>query len=234
MKLNTNSNSYTIAYAAIVVVVVAFFLAFAESGLKERSSANERIDKKQQILAALNVRNIPKDSVEIRYSELVEADQIINKDGKILSEGKNKDKDGFNLDRGAYTPDQLPIWVCCVNGERKYVLPMVGKGLWGTIWGFISMNNDGKTVYGSYFGHTSETAGLGALINEVKFQNLFKNKIAIDNKDELVLRVVKAGTVKDETTQVDGITGSTLTTQGVNNMIQEYISLYQNYLKNAK
>ena len=111
---------------------------------------------------------------------------------------------------------------------------MVGTGLWGSIWGFIAINEDCKTVYGSYFGHASETAGLGALINEAKFQELFQNKTAYNDKGETVLEVVKAGTVKDEATQVDGITGSTLTTHGVENMLKEYMGLYSNYLNYVK
>jgi len=77
MKLNTNSNTYTIVYSIVVVVIVAFLLAFCYSALKSRSEANERIDKKQQILAALNIRNVSKEQVEEKYKEVVVADEII-------------------------------------------------------------------------------------------------------------------------------------------------------------
>ena len=97
MKLNTNSNAYTITYATVVVVIVAFLLAFAYAGLKERSDSNERIDKKQQILAALNIRNVDKVQTEDRYKEVVMADEIVNARGQILKQGAQKDQDGFKV-----------------------------------------------------------------------------------------------------------------------------------------
>ncbi|MBR6375442.1 MAG: NADH:ubiquinone reductase (Na(+)-transporting) subunit C, partial [Alloprevotella sp.] len=151
MKINTNSNTYTILYAAGIVVVVAFLLAFAYAALKVRSDANERIDKKQQILSALNIRNIDKGDVEETYKKVILQDLIVNKAGDILDEGKQQDKSGFAVERKDMSADCLPIYVCNVDGKTKYVLPMTGKGLWGGIWGFIALDEDGETVYGSYF-----------------------------------------------------------------------------------
>lgn len=229
MKLNTNSNSYTITYAAIVVVIVAFLLAFVYAGLKERSDSNERIDKKQQILAALNLRNINKAQVETKYKEVVVKDLIVNTKGEILKQGTNKDQDGFKMERKQMSPDCLPLYICKVGNETKYVLPMVGKGLWGPIWGFVALNSDGQTIFGAYFSHESETAGLGALIKEESFQKEFQGKKAFINGTP-ALSVVKSGTVKDAHTQCDGITGATLTSNGVNAMLQEYLKNYQAYL----
>ena len=146
MKLNTNSNVYTIVYSIVVVVIVAFLLAFCYSALKSRSEANERIDKKQQILAALNIRNVSKEQVEEKYKEVVVADEIITSQGNILKDGTQKDKDGFTVSRKDMSKDNLPIYICKVNGETKYVLPMVGKGLWGPIWGFIALNKVRRLV----------------------------------------------------------------------------------------
>ena len=157
MKLNTNSNAYTITYATVVVVIVAFLLAFAYAGLKERSDSNERIDKKQQILAALNIRNVDKVQTEDRYKEVVMADEIVNARGQILKQGAQKDQDGFKVDRKSMSSECLPVYVCRVGNETKYVIPMVGKGLWGSIWGFVALNADGQTIYGAYFSHESET-----------------------------------------------------------------------------
>ena len=222
MKLNTNSNVYTIVYSIVVVVIVAFLLAFCYSALKSRSEANERIDKKQQILAALNIRNVSKEQVEEKYKEVVVADEIITSQGNILKDGTQKDKDGFTVSRKDMSKDNLPIYICKVNGETKYVLPMVGKGLWGPIWGFIALNKDKKTVFGTYFDHESETAGLGSRIKDEDFQNAFQKKQAYSDNGEITLQVVKAGAASDKTTQCDGITGATLTTNGVENMIKEW------------
>ncbi|MBR1594623.1 MAG: NADH:ubiquinone reductase (Na(+)-transporting) subunit C [Alloprevotella sp.] len=229
MKINTNSNTYTILYAAGVVVVVAFLLAFAYAALKERSDANERIDKKQQILAALNIRGLDKADVETKYKEVVLQDMIVDAEGNVVNEGTEQDKAGFAVDRKDFSGKCLPLYVCNVDGQKKYVLPMVGKGLWGGIWGFVALDEDAQTVFGSYFSHESETAGLGALIKDQPFQDRFAGKKAYADGAP-ALTVVKSGAVKDAATEVDGITGATLTSNGVRDMIKEYLELYKAFL----
>lgn len=230
MKLNTNSNTYTMLYATGVVVIVAFLLAFAYAALKDRSDANERIDKKQQILAALNIRNLDKSDVEAKYKEVVMQDKVVDAQGNVKDEGADKDKAGFTIDRKDIGADNLPIYICEVDGKKKFVLPMVGKGLWGGIWGFVALDDDGQTVFGSYFSHESETAGLGSLIKEQKFQDAFVGKQAYSADGNAALKVVKSGAVQDAEHEVDGITGATLTSNGVRDMITEYLSLCKTYL----
>lgn len=234
MKLNTNSNTYTVIYASVVVVIVAFLLAFISSALKAPSEANERIDKKKQILASLNIRNLDNSQVEKTYAEVVKADLIVNDKGEIISEGQEKDQAGFTVSRKDMNSESLPVFVCQVDSQTKYVLPLVGKGLWGTIWGYLALNADGKTVYGAYFSHESETAGLGALITEEKFQKEFEGKTVTDDQGNLVIDVVKFGQVKDNSTQCDGISGATLTTNGVRDMVREYLGKYQAFLNANK
>lgn len=234
MKLNTNSNTYTVIYASVVVVIVAFLLAFISSALKAPSEANERIDKKKQILASLNIRNLDNSQVEKKYAEVVKADLIVNDKGEIISKGQEKDQAGFTVSRKDMNSENLPVFVCQVDSQTKYVLPLVGKGLWGTIWGYLALNADGKTVYGAYFSHESETAGLGALITEEKFQKEFEGKTVTDDQGNLVIDVVKFGQVKDNSTQCDGISGATLTTNGVRDMVREYLGKYQAFLNANK
>lgn len=232
--MNTNKNSYTIIYASIVVIVVAFLLSFVSKVLEPQSQANERIDKKKQILSALNIRNLQNEEVEKKYDEVVLNDEIINAQGQIIKDGKGKDHDGFTLDFKQINKDNLPVYVCkAANGETKYIFPLVGKGLWGSIWGYIALNSDMNIVYGAYFSHESETAGLGALIKEQDFQNRFVGKkIFKDGSEKVELSVVKSGTVKDPVVEVDGITGATLTSRGVNDMIQQGLANYSSFLKN--
>jgi Na+-transporting NADH:ubiquinone oxidoreductase subunit C len=165
-KLDTNGNVYTIIYAAVMVIVVAFLLAFVSSVLKPKQDANVAIDKKQQILSALNIRNLPKTEVESKYKDVVVADEIINQQGKVINQGENKEKAGFKVESKEIAPDNLPLYICTVDGARKYVIPVTGKGLWGSIWGYVALNADKNTVCGAYFSHESETAGLGARITE--------------------------------------------------------------------
>ncbi len=228
MKLNTNSNTYTIVYASGVVIVVAFLLAFFSSVLKPASDANERIDRKKQILASLNIE-VPKDEVESTYSATVKSDPIVDANGSLQAQSG-----GFDVERKEIKSDRLPFFVCNVNGQTKYVFPLVGKGLWGTIWGYLALNDDCKTVYGAYFSHESETAGLGALISSNDFQSEFKGK-KIEDASGNILSVVKHGAKQEHPElQCDGISGATLTVNGVTAMLHEYVAMYRNYLMKLK
>ena len=172
--LNTDGNTYTIIYSCVVVVIVAFLLAFVSKALEPQSMANVRIDKKSQILAALNLRDVEKAEVEKTYDEVVVADEIIDKDGNVVKDGTSKDADGFAVEDKNISDSNLPLYVCKVNGETKYVIPVTGKGLWDAIWGYVALNADKNTIYGVYFTHKGETAGLGAIITEYdKFQKQF-------------------------------------------------------------
>lgn len=228
MKLNTNSNTYTIIYAVCVVIVVAFLLAFVSSALKAPSEANERMDKQKQILSSLNL-NPDKSKIEDEYKRVVKSDIIVDQNGITI-----KGNGGFDVAMKDIGKPQLPVYICEVDGQKKYVLPLVGKGLWGQIWGYVAINSDCKTVYGAYFSHQSETAGLGALISEKKFQDEFKGK-EIKADDGTLLSVVKFNSKQDKpNVQCDGISGATLTTNGVNAMLHEYIGKYEKFLTNQK
>lgn len=232
MKLNTNSNTYTIVYASIVVIVVAFLLAFASKALQPYSDANERIDKKKQILAALNIRDVANEQIESTYDKVVERDLIVTQQGKEVKAGLKRDKDGFLVKQKDIAPDCLPLYICRVDGQTKYVVPLTGKGLWGAIWGYLSINADGKTVYGAFFSHQSETAGLGARITEKDFQDEFKNKQIWTQDGNVALSVVKHGGVRNAESECDGISGATLTTDGVNDMLHSGMAHYAKYLSN--
>ena len=231
--MNTNSNTYTIIYASVMVVIVAFLLAFISSSLKERQDANVRIDKKQQILAALNLRGLDKAEVEQKYSEVVLADMIVTAKGDTVNAGADKEAAGFEVENKSSTADKLPLYVCRVDSTVKDVVPMSGRGLWGGLWGYVALDADMNTVYGAYFSHESETAGLGALIAEQKFQDEFRGKkvFADSTYTQVRLSAVKNGKVEDPAYDVDGITGATLTTVGVDAMLKDGLQIYQDYFK---
>lgn len=202
--MKTNSNTYTIIYSAIMVVIVAFLLAFVSQSLKPIQDVNVVLDVKKQILFSLNIpRDIDNAGAEAKYKEIVK---------------EEKNVDGNN------------IYICEVDGKPKYVIPLKGMGLWGGISGYISINEDKSTVYGAYFNHESETAGLGAEIKDSKaWQDKFQGKkVFKDGSDEVVLSVVKKVDAPD--CQVDAVTGATLTSDGVNDMLHECISKYKNFL----
>ena len=230
--MKTNSNSYTIIYSAVIVVIVAFLLAFVFQGLKPQQDANVALDKKKQILNALNIRDLSNEVADKTYKEVVGADEIIDAQGHVLNAGKpGGEQAGFKLESKDYKAGRLALYVCKVNGQRKYVIPVYGMGLWGPISGYIALNEDKATVYGVYFNHESETAGLGAEIKDnaawqAKFQG--KKLFAGDNDKAIALGVEKK--VDDPATQVDAVTGATLTSNGVRDMLHEGLSKYLVFL----
>ena len=213
MKLNTNNNAYIIAYSCAMVVIVAFLLAFVSSTLKPLQDVNVALDKKKQILAALNIRNLSDSESEAKYKEVVLNDEA------------------FSLNSADYKNGNYKIYECQVDGQKKYVVPVYGMGLWGAIWGYIAVNEDGNTVYGAYFNHDSETAGLGADIKDSKeWQDKFIGKKVYDAEGKPALKVVKSSDLKNPESEVDGITGATLTSNGVSDMLQDGFAKYKTLL----
>ena len=206
MKLNTNSNAYIIIYSAILVVIVAFLLAFVYKALKPMQDANVELDTKKQILYSLNIRNLDGAEAEAKYAELVN-DTLDFAGQKIL--------------------------MAEIEEEPIIIFEMKGMGLWGGISGYMSVRLDpdkgGFAVYGTYFNHESETAGLGAEIKDSQeWQEKFIGKRIIkegpDGKDHVALSIVKK--VEDPETQVDVVTGATLTSNGVDEMIKRTFGIW--------
>ena len=232
-RLNTNSNSYIIIYSTILVLVVAFMLAFVFTALKPMQDANVSLDKKKQILAALNIRNLSDAEATQKYVDVVAADAIIDATGKIVAEGeKGGEKTAFVLNSSDFKAGKLAVYFCEVDGQKKYVLPVYGMGLWGPIWGYLALDDDRNTVFGVYFNHESETAGLGAEIKDSEqWQQQFRGKkIFKAGTQDIGLSVVKK--VTDAATQCDGITGATLTMDGVTAMFADCLKEYKVFLTN--
>ena len=202
--IDTNSNVYTILYAAVMVVIVAFLLAFVSSALKPTQDANVLRDTKNQILISLNIENLKGEAVDAKYDEVI-TDTL-------------------------QTSASAPYFKANVDGVVKYVFPLKGRGLWGSLWGYISLDEDMLHAYGSYFGHESETAGLGARINERWFQKQFSGRPVLNEEGNIALTVVKAGTAAKET-EIDGVTGATLTSKGVAAMVTEGLEVYGEIIK---
>ena len=233
-KLNTNSNLYIILYSSVMVVVVAFLLAFVSQTLRPAQEANVALDKKKQILASLNIRNLDDETAARTYSEVVVADEIIDRSGNVVNAGQaGGESAGFTLNSADYKDGSLALFVCRVDGQTKYVVPVYGMGLWGPIWGYIAIDEDKNTIYGAYFNHDSETAGLGAEIKDSKeWQDKFVGKkIFTDaDKETVALAVKKSSDVKNPATEVDGVTGATLTSNGVSDMLGECLGEYKVFL----
>ena len=220
--MKTNSNSYTIIYSVVLVVVVAFVLAFVFQALKPTQDINVQLDHQKQILFALNQdREMTNEEAQKLWGELIIADDVIDASGKVIEKGEQGGvKAGFKLNSADAKAGKLALFRCKVDGKDKYVIPVYGNGLWGPINGFVALNEDKATIFGVYFNHESETAGLGAEIKDSKpWQDKFKGKNIFDaQKQNIIFAVTKK--VDDPKTQVDAVTGATLTSNGVTEMFQ--------------
>jgi len=233
--MNTNKNSYTFIYASIVVIIVAFLLAFVSSALHSRQQRNIDLDKMKQVLASLNVRDV-KDA-EAAYRQYIVSEQLLAENGTVSTSTepyamgeKSGDKGCAFLCSTADILTQRPLFVAKVEGETKYVFPLYGNGLWGPVWGYIALNADRQTVYGVYFSHEGETPGLGAEItNYEKFQSPFAGKHVMKD-GRVALSVVKNGNVKDAEFEVDGLSGATFTSKGVSEMVRKDLQAYAAFL----
>jgi Na+-transporting NADH:ubiquinone oxidoreductase subunit C len=217
-----------------MVIVIALLLALVSSGLKETQTKNVELDKKKQILSSLKVDIKDQDAAAL-YNSIITKELIVDVNAKVLSEVKGE---AFAIDiikEAAKKAEErkLPIYVAEISGKVKYIIPVRGAGLWGPIWGYIALNEDKNTVFGTYFSHASETPGLGAEIALPTFQDLFIGKhILNDTKEFVSIAVMKAGQTAENKDQVDAISGGTITSKGVEAMLLNSIGQYKEFFKN--
>jgi Na+-transporting NADH:ubiquinone oxidoreductase subunit C len=204
------SNRYIFIFITIIVVICAAILTFASVGLQPFQKANRERERMSQILQASGYTNVQD---VIGFYEKVASDDTLKGDKEILPLIKVKAK----------------------NGDTNYVLPLRGKGLWGPIWGFIAVKSDGKTVNGAVFDHKSETPGLGAEISTLKFMAQFEGKLLFDDQGNFSsIKVVKGGVANSNIQPpygVDAVSGGTITSKGLEKMLEDCIIKYVPYLK---
>ncbi|MBE9467524.1 MAG: NADH:ubiquinone reductase (Na(+)-transporting) subunit C [Bacteroidetes bacterium] len=235
--MKKQSNLYIIIYASILVIVVAAVLSIISTTLKPVQSKNIELEKKQNILYSININSNMKD-VEQLYEKHIRASYIINYKGERVS------GNAFNIDLRqeklkSIEEQKLPVYESKLdNGDKKIIIPLSGKGLWGSIWGYISFNDDNNTVYGVKFNHEGETPGLGAQIATPNFQKQFIGKqIFNSNKKFVSIKLIKAKHESNNIYQVDAISGGTITSKGLEKMLRNCIACYEIFLienKNLK
>jgi Na+-transporting NADH:ubiquinone oxidoreductase subunit C len=228
-----NSNKYVIGFAVGMTVVAAVLLASAATLLKPLQAANMKKEKQQNILAVVG-KNGPDDYK--RFDEYIQS-VVIDQNGNLVEGVKAFDINlAFDKRVRAKNPNHpltYPLYIYEENGNRTYILQLAGVGLWGPIWGYLALDQDGNTIRQVIFDHKGETPGLGAEINTRDFQRQFENKQIFDNSNQFVsVRVTK--TKRDELHEVDAISGGTITSDGVSNMLYEDLKFYLAYLQKSK
>lgn len=233
--MDKNKNSYTFLFSAILVVVVGGLLAFIAESLKPMQKENVRLEKMQNILASVKMEVEASEAKE-KFDQYIVSQILLNAEGQVVegSEVGPFDIDVVKQFKTEKAENRLyPLFVYENEGKRKFIVPMAGKGLWGPIWGYVAFAGDMNTVYGSTFDHKTETPGLGAEIKETWFQDRFIGKTIFDESGEYVsVDVVKGGTdVSGNNHAVDGISGGTITSKGVGEMMQRTLNVYVPYFK---
>ena len=236
--MNTNSNTYTIIYTTILVVVVAAILAIVASALKPRQTANVELEQMKSIMLAANIGETngqpdkKADYKKLYDQHIVDAYAIDAKGNKVAG------VDAFHVDlKSQYNAIKnggeltLPVYKCKLDdGSTVTVLPCYGAGLWGAIWGYLSVKEDGKTLNGAQFSHASETPGLGGEIAEPWFYNQFDGKTLEDiDGDFSSVKIVKGGAGSDRN-GVDAISGATITSRSLQNTIDQWMNYYKQIL----
>ncbi|MDA3818598.1 MAG: NADH:ubiquinone reductase (Na(+)-transporting) subunit C [Prolixibacteraceae bacterium] len=232
--MNRNGNTYTFIYASVMVIIVAAILSFTAITLKPLQDRNVEVEKKQNILAAINIETSAEEAEDL-YAETITDSYTLN------SKGEKTDGDAFIIDLKKQQAKpieerQLPIFEADLGDKgTKYVIPLRGSGLWGPIWGYVSLNNDFNTIYGAIFDHQGETPGLGAEITTDAFQEVFKGKTIFNEDGEFVsLIVAKAGQNAPEQHKVDAISGGTITSKGLQDMLYNDLSAYLEFFNQKK
>ena len=229
MAINKNSNGYTFTFAILMVVVVGTLLAVASQGLKSRQDKNTSDKKMINILSAIKVEATREKEKKMFDTYVVESKIISGKD--LSSAAFDVDIQKEFRDKNLELSDRnYPLYICEKNGSRYYVIPVVGTGLWGPIWGFVALESDYKTIYGATFDHKGETPGLGAEIKQGFYSNQYAGEMVADTSGTfLPIVVVKDGSGKGMNSKVDGITGGTITSKGVEEMTTRTLAVYVNY-----
>jgi Na+-transporting NADH:ubiquinone oxidoreductase subunit C len=244
------SNAYVFRYAAIMVILVAAALASVAMLLKPAQDRNVAIEKMRNILAAANIEATADNAIELFDKFIVEEDAL-SPQGDVVGIYKNQ-----KLEKGEIRPFEinlkeelykhtkgqefiLPLYIANVDGKKLAIFPMLGRGLWGPVFGNLALEDDYNTVAGSMFGHDKETPGLGAEIQNPEFEVQFKGKKIFDENGKFTSIKVLKGASKILTPEqlvhgVDAISGGTITSNGVSAMIESNMTNYLEYIKKQK
>ena len=230
--MNVEKNSYTFIFATIMVLIVAALLATTAISLKPHQETNVALEKKQNILSSIGV-DVERNMADKEYSKYIVEELVLNNKGEEI-EGIAFDIDLAKELKKDSKDQLLPLFIAEKDNSRKYIIPLRGKGLWGPIWGFMALNDDLNTVYGAVFDHKAETPGLGAEINQGFFQDPFVGQNIFKDDNLVSIKVIKGGAPDGDKHGVDGISGGTITSDGVTDMLLERLIMYEPYFRNNK
>jgi len=229
------SNRYIFVFSLVMVVIVATILSLAATLLQPRQMKNLELEKKKSILESINVP-----------AEFKDAERLFEKyiAGSFVLDYRREKKEGIDAFGVVLKAEQkkpleqqnLPVFIGVAdNGDTLTIIPLEGKGLWGPIYGYLSLKPDMNTIYGVTFDHKGETPGLGAEINTSWFKGQFAGKKIFEDNRLVSVKVLKSNEKPVENHSVDAISGGTITSKGLEAMLADCLKKYENFLiKNMK
>ena len=234
--MNTNSNSYTFIFTIILVTLVAGLLAFTATRLKPLQDKNIRNEKMQSILSTIGVDKSRKESGAI-YNDYIKKQLALKADGTVDTEVNAFEINLKNEIKKEDSEQRYPLYLAEKEGKTIYVIPLQGNGLWDAIWGYFAIDADKNTIIGCVFDHAGETPGLGAEIRESWFEKQYIGKQFLKETgsftaDNFVsVRTVKGGSKAGDLHGVDAITGGTITSDKLSEMVAERLQRYLPYFE---
>jgi len=251
------SARYVVLFAAAVCAVCSVFVASSAVLLKERQDANKALDLQKKVLVVASLmtakEKIADEEIRRRFEKHIRPEIVELSSGTVVT---SPDDDAFDQRKAASDPEtsslappnrakvlRVPhkarIFRVETDGEiTGIILPIEGKGLWSTLYGFLALNPDGRTIDGITFYEHGETPGLGGEVDNPRWKSLWKGRMAFDEKWRPAIAVVKgrAGTPEDDPYSVDGLSGATITSRGVSNLLAFWLgeSGFGPYLANYR
>ena len=224
------SNRYIFIFSAIMVVAVATLLSLAATLLQPRQQKNLEIEKKKSMLESIGIPSTH-ETTEGLYEKYIKESFVLNSKGEAVT-GVEAFNVVLNIEQKKPSDKQyLPVFNAVPdNGEKVIILPVEGKGLWGPIYGYVSLKSDMNTIFGVTFDHKGETPGLGAEINTTEFESMFIGKKLFDEGKFVSIGVLKGGAKPEDPHSVDAISGGTITSKGLEKMLKDCIVKYNDYL----
>ena len=239
--MDTNKNSYTIIYSIVMVVIVAAVLAFVSLSLKDKQNENISNEKQQYLLASVGL------GADANFAEVIKEASVVDGNGKVVNTATSDiaKSEAFNISTSEQTslmkdgaPKEelrLPVFIADLpDGSQAYIFSAYGAGLWGPIWGWVSLKTDLSTVVGVKFDHSGETPGLGAEIATPKFAGQFTGKEMFTEGEFTSIAIVKGGAKEGSTNEVDAISGGTITSKALDASIRMWMEAYLPYIKSLQ
>ncbi len=238
--MNKDSNIYIFIYASAMVVFVAAILSFTAETLKPLQKENIKVEKIQSLLISVGIESTKENAQEV-------FDKYIPAENRVVINSKGESIEGVAFDINIKAENykdlenrSLPMFIVNMDdGTKKTIIPLLGAGLWGPIWGYLAFEPDNNTIYGAVFDHKAETPGLGADINKDWFEHPFRGKTIFEGEEFVSITTHKGGKGAAELAGntehgVDAISGGTITSKALEKMIFDGLDGYQVYLKNNK